>query len=460
MPQDMFKRVELPKQLPDERRHNFSEVSLGYTIAMAQTEASRCLECPKPLCRDGCPVGIQIPQFIHFVKGGDFESAYNKIAEDSNLPAICGRVCPQEEQCEKRCVRGIKGDAVSIGALERFVADWYMNNKQFAPADIKQNGKRVAVVGAGPSGLTCAADLAKRGYSVTVFEALHKAGGVLSYGIPEFRLPKALVAREIKNLETLGVKFETNVVIGKSVTVDELFADGFRAVFIGSGAGLPTFMNIEGENLNGVYAANEYLTRSNLMKAYSKDSTTPIKRGGRVAVVGAGNVAMDSARTALRLGASEVTIVYRRGKDEMPAREEEIENAVEEGVKLQLLTAPVEVIGKNFKVAGLRCQKMELGEADVSGRRRPTPVKGSEFVLNVETVIVAIGQSPNPLLCRTTSGLNTHKWGGIIVNEETMESSKPNVYAGGDAVTGAATVILAMGAGRKATKAIDERLKG
>jgi glutamate synthase (NADPH/NADH) small chain len=409
----------------------------------------------------GCPVHVKIPEFIHLLKEGNIKAAYDKIAEDSNLPAICGRVCPQEDQCEKYCIRGIKGEPVSIGALERFVGDWGMANHAFNANRAPSNGKKVAVVGAGPSGLTCASDLAKLGYDVTIFEAFHKPGGVLIYGIPEFRLPKGLVGDEIKELEKLGVKFEMNVLVGKSMTVDELLKeDGFSAIFIGSGAGLPSFMNVPGENLNGVYSANEYLTRSNLMKAYDPNSPTPIKRGGKVAVVGAGNVAMDAARTALRLGADEAIIVYRRGREEMPARHEESENAEEEGVKVMLLTAPLEVLGnEDYKVTGLRCQKMELGEPDASGRRRPVPVKGSEFTLDVNTVVVAIGQSPNPLIRSTTPDLQTQKWGGIIVDEATMATSKQGVYAGGDAVTGAATVILAMGAGKTAAHAIDEYLK-
>lgn len=457
---DVLHKTQMPKQAPEVRRNNFDEVAKGYTAEMAQQEAARCIECKNRPCTKGCPVNIKIPEFIHLIKEGDFENAYLKITEDSNLPAICGRVCPQEDQCEKLCIRGIKGEPVAIGALERFVADWYMNNRTQAKRDIKRNGLKAAVIGAGPAGLTCAADLAKYGFDVTVFEAFHKPGGVLSYGIPEFRLPKELVQREIRNLETLGVEFKTNVLVGRSITVDDLFADGYKAVFIGSGAGLPTFMRIPGENLNGVYSANEYLTRSNLMKAYDASSPTPIKRGGKVAVVGAGNVAMDAARTALRLGAEEVTIVYRRGKEEMPARAEEAENAEEEGVKFMFLTAPTEVLGEEYKVKTLRCQRMELGEPDSSGRRRPLPVAGSEFDISVNTVIVAIGQSPNPLIRVTTPGLNAEKWGGIIVDENTMETSRKYVYAGGDAVTGAATVILAMGAGKMAAASINETLTG
>lgn len=455
---DVLKRIEMDKQSPSERRHNFNEVALGYTEEQAVMEASRCIGCVNKPCVSNCPVNIKIPEFIKHIKEGDFEAAYQKILEDSNLPAICGRVCPQEDQCELKCIRGIKGDAVSIGGLERFVADWHMKHKDIKIPEIQKNNIKIAVVGAGPAGLTCAADLAKNGYDVTIFEALHKPGGVLSYGIPEFRLPKDLVDREIKNLMSLGVKFEMNVIVGKSITVDELFKNNFKAVFIGSGAGLPSFMKIPGENLNGVFTANEYLTRSNLMKAYIEDSPTPIKRGGKVAVIGAGNVAMDAARTALRLGAEEVTIVYRRSRSEMPARHEEIENAEEEGVKLKLLTAPIEVIGEDFKVTGLKCLEMELGEPDKSGRRRPVPKQGTEFIIPADTVIVAIGQTPNPLLRSTTPGLNAYEWGGIVVDEKTMQTSKENVYAGGDAVTGAATVILAMGAGKKAAQAIHQKL--
>lgn len=445
----------MPKQLPEERSHNFKEVAYGYTAEMAQSEAKRCIECKNRPCQANCPVNIKIPEFIHFIKEGDFEGAYNKLTEDSNLPAICGRVCPQEDQCEKMCVRGVKGEPVSIGALERFVADWYMENCKPKPSVIKKKGIKAAVIGAGPAGLTCAADLAKYGFDVTVFEALHKPGGVLSYGIPEFRLPKELVKKEINNLELLGVRFELNVLVGRSVTINSLQEEGYSAVFIGSGAGLPSFMNVPGENMNGVYSANEYLTRSNLMKAYDAASPTPIKRGGRVAVIGGGNVAMDSARTALRLGAEKVFIVYRRGMEEMPARREEVENAEEEGVEMILLTAPVEVVGYNHTVTGLKCVRMELGEPDKSGRKRPSPVEGSEYIISVNTVIVAIGQSPNPLIRMTTEGLETHPWGGIIVNDNTMETTKPRVYAGGDAVTGAATVISAMGAGKMAAAAIN-----
>jgi glutamate synthase (NADPH/NADH) small chain len=451
-------RVTMPKQASEDRRCNFNEVALGYSPEMAAIEAERCLECKSRPCQKMCPVNIKIPEFIHLIKEGKFEEAYLKILEDSTLPAICGRVCPQEDQCEKTCVRAAKGESVSIGALERFVADWYMSNREMKPAEIKRNGHKVAVVGSGPAGLACATDLAKQGFEVCMLEALQKPGGVLSYGIPEFRLPKDLVKDEIKNLEKLGVEIVCNVLVGRSITIEDLFENGFGAVFVGSGAGNPAFMGIPGENFNGVFAANEYLTRSNLMKAYDTNTPTPIKRSGKVAVIGAGNVAMDAARTAVRLGADEVTIVYRRGREEMPARHEEIENAEEEGVKLMLLTAPVEVIGTNYRVSGLRCQRMELGEPDASGRRRPCPIEGSEVILNVDTVVVAVGQTPNQLIRMTTPGLETKSWGGIVVDEITMESSIAGVYAGGDAVTGAATVILAMGAGKAAAAAIAEKL--
>ena len=456
---EILKKTPMPKQPPEKRRLNFKEVAYGYTAELARREAMRCIECKNRPCQANCPVNVNIPEFIRLIKDGDFGGAYDKITEDSNLPAICGRVCPQEDQCEKNCLRGIKGEPVAIGALERFAADWYMGNREFIAPKIERNGIKAAVVGAGPAGLTCAADLAKYGFDVTVFEAFHKPGGVLSYGIPEFRLPKDLVRKEINNLKSLGVRFELNVLIGRSVTIDELFEKGYAAVFIGSGAGLPTFMKIPGENYNGVYFANEYLTRSNLMKAYDPDSPTPIKRGGRVAVVGAGNVAMDAARTALRLGAEEVFIVYRRSREEMPARREEIENAEEEGVKMILLTAPIEVLGIDHLVTGLKCLRMRLGEPDKSGRRSPAPIENSEYVIPINTVIVAIGQSPHPLIRMTARDIKTHSWGGIIVNEQTMETTKPNVYAGGDAVTGSATVISAMGAGKKAAAAINEKLK-
>ena len=452
-------KVVMPEQAPDVRNKNFEEVALGYTKEMAMEEAGRCLNCPKKPCMDGCPVNVPIPGFIEKVAEGDFEAAYEIITSENALPAICGRVCPQENQCEGRCVRGIKGEPVAIGRLERFVADYHMAHAAQTPAEIERNGKKVAVVGCGPSGLTCAGELAKKGYDVTIFEALHKAGGVLSYGIPEFRLPKDLVAKEIENVKNLGVDIETNVIIGRSMTIDDLMADGYQAVFVGSGAGLPRFLNIPGENLLGVYSANEFLTRVNLMKAYKFPETpTPVKVGKNVAVVGAGNVAMDAARTAKRLGAENVYIVYRRGEDEVPARKEEVHHAKEEGIIFKLLNNPCEIHGTDGWVSGIEVVKQELGEPDASGRRSPVPVEGSNYVIPVETVIIAIGQSPNPLIRQTTPGLDTQKWGGIIVDEDTMKTSKDGVYAGGDTVTGAATVILAMGAGKKAAKAIDEAL--
>ncbi len=453
------KKNEMPVQSPDVRNKNFSEVALGYTEEQAIDEANRCLGCKNMPCVSGCPVKIHIPEFIAKVAEGDFEGAYAVIYKSSSLPAVCGRVCPQETQCESKCVRGIKGEPVAIGRLERFVADWYMKNGTAETAEVKSNGKKVAVVGSGPSGLTCAGDLAKRGYDVTVFEALHIPGGVLVYGIPEFRLPKDIVRREIEKLETLGVKIVTNAVIGKTETVDELLEDGFEAVFIGSGAGLPRFMNIPGENLNGVYSANEFLTRTNLMKAYEEASTTPIIRAKRVAVVGGGNVAMDAARCAKRLGAEEVYIVYRRSMNEIPARREEVEHAEEEGIIFKTLNNPVEILGDdtNF-VTGIKCVRMELGEPDESGRRSPVVVEGSEYVLDVDAVIMSIGTSPNPLIRNTTEGLETDGRGCIITKNEGGLTSKVGVYAGGDAVTGAATVILAMGAGKAAAKGIDEYL--
>ena len=439
-------KVPMPEQDPNVRNKNFDEVALGYTAEMAMEEATRCLNCKNKPCVNGCPVNVPIPAFIEKVAAGDFEGAYEVITSENALPAICGRVCPQENQCEGKCVRGIKGEPVGIGRMERFVADYHMANAKPAEVDIKKNGKKVAVVGSGPSGITCAGELIKKGYDVTVFEALHKAGGVLSYGIPEFRLPKALVAKEIKSVEDLGVKIETNVIVGRSITIDELMEEGYEAVFVGSGAGLPRFLNIPGENLLGVYSANEFLTRVNLMKGYKFPETpTPVKIGKRVAVVGAGNVAMDAARTAKRLGAEEVYIVYRRSEEEAPARLEELHHAKEEGIIFRFLNNPAQVIGdENGWVKGLEVVKQELGEPDASGRRRPVPVEGSNYVIDVETVVIAIGQSPNPLIRQTTPGLECQRWGGIIVNEETMESSKENVYAGGDTVTGAATVILAM----------------
>ena len=455
-------RVPVREQEPQVRATNFDEVCLGYNKDEAVEEAQRCLGCKNAKCITGCPVNINIPAFIAQVKEGNFEEAYKIIGESSALPAVCGRVCPQESQCEGKCVRGIKGDAVSIGKLERFVADWAKENGIKPVPAAEKNGHKIAVIGSGPAGLTCAGDLAKLGYDVTIFEALHKAGGVLSYGIPEFRLPKALVAREIKSVEDLGVDIETNVIVGRSVTIDELMEDGYEAVFVGSGAGLPRFLNIPGENLLGVYSANEFLTRVNLMKGYKfPEAPTPVKVGKRVAVVGAGNVAMDAARTAKRLGAEEVYIVYRRSEEEAPARLEELHHAKEEGIIFKFLNNPAAIVGDdNGWVKGMEIIKQELGEPDASGRRRPVPVEGSNYILDVETVIIAIGQSPNPLIRHTTPGLECQKWGGIIVNEETMESSKENVYAGGDTVTGAATVILAMGAGKKAAAAIDEKLSG
>ena len=457
----------MPTQDASVRAHNFDEVALGYTEEQALDEANRCLNCKNMPCVSGCPVKIHIPAFIEKIREGDFEGAYQIISRSSSLPAVCGRVCPQEVQCESKCVRGIKGEPVGIGRLERFVADWHNTFCQDAPIRPASNGHRVAVVGSGPSGLTCAGDLAKAGYEVTVFEALHTAGGVLVYGIPEFRLPKRIVAKEVDTLKALGVKIETNVVIGKTLTVDELFEAGYEAVFVGSGAGLPNFMGIPGEGLNGVYSANEFLTRSNLMKSYLASSETPIMKGGRVAVVGGGNVAMDAARTALRLGAEKVYIVYRRSMEELPARREEIEHAEEEGVDFRLLCNPTEIIGyhnpddprdpKNGFVTGITCVKMELGAPDERGRRRPVAVEGSEFTIDVDTVIMSIGTSPNPLIKSTTEGLEVNARGGIVVSEDGL-TSRHAVYAGGDAVTGAATVISAMGAGKVAAKAIDEAL--
>lgn len=454
------KKVSMPEQDPDIRNKNFKEVALGYDEKMAIEEAERCIQCKNQPCVNGCPVHVQIPQFIKLITQGDFEGAYQKIKETNSLPAICGRVCPQESQCESLCTRGKKGEPVAIGRLERFVADWHMKNGVDEIELPAKNGKKVAIIGSGPAGLTCAGDLAKLGYEVTVFEALHTPGGVLMYGIPEFRLPKEIVQREIDSLKRMGVKIETNMVIGKILTIDELFDMGYEAVFIGTGAGLPKFMGIPGENLNGVYSANEFLTRINLMKAYDfPNHPTPVKVGKKVAVVGGGNVAMDAARSAKRMGAEEVYIVYRRSEEEMPARLEEIHHAKEEGIIFKLLTNPVRIIGdENGYVKGIECVKMTLGEPDESGRRRSIPEKGSEHVIDVETVIIAIGQSPNPLITSTTEGLEKQKWGGIIINEETMETSRKGVYAGGDAVTGAATVILAMGAGKKAAAAIHEYL--
>ena len=461
MPNMSLKKNEMPSQEPQVRNKNFLEVALGYTEEQALDEAQRCLHCKNKPCVSGCPVGINIPDFIEKVSQRDFEGAYQIITQQSSLPAVCGRVCPQETQCESKCVRGIKGEPVGIGRLERFVADWHNQNVCEAPQRPVSNGHKVAVVGSGPSGLTCAGDLAKKGYDVTVFEALHTAGGVLVYGIPEFRLPKAIVQKEIDTLKALGVKVETNMVIGRVLSIDELLEQGFEAVFIGSGAGLPRFMNIPGENLKGVYSANEFLTRVNLMKAYLPGSDTPIEHAKRVAVVGGGNVAMDAARCAKRLGAEEVFIVYRRSEKELPARAEEVEHAKEEGIVFRLLNNPTQILGDDQgNVRGMECVRMELGEPDASGRRRPVEVPGSEFVLDVDCVIMSIGTSPNPLIKSTTKGLETQKWGGIIVEEETGLTSREGVYAGGDAVTGAATVILAMGAGKTAAKAIDEHISG
>ncbi len=463
----IFKKIEMPTQPPNERNKNFYEVALGYNDQMAIAEATRCLACKNAPCVEGCPVNVDIPSFISEVKKGNFESAYEIISNTSALPAVCGRVCPQERQCESRCTMGAKFDAIAIGNLERFVADKHNDNfnGQITPPNF--NGKKVAVIGSGPAGLTCAGDLAKLGYKVTIFEALHLAGGVLVYGIPEFRLPKEIVAKEVEGLKKLGVKIQTNVVIGKTLTIEELFNEGFSAVFIGSGAGLPSFMNIEGESLNGVFSANEFLTRSNLMKGYESASTTPIMKGGRVAVIGGGNVAMDSARTALRLGAEKVYIIYRRSLKELPARKDEVEHAQEEGVEFKLLTNPVEILGyenldnpkdeKNGFVNGIKCVQMILTEPDERGRRKPVEIKDSEFIIDVDTVIIAIGTSPNPLIKDTTLGLEVNERGGIIVNEKGL-TSIDGVYAGGDAVSGSATVISAMGAGKTAAKAIDEYL--
>ena len=457
---DVLKKVPVREQAPKVRATNFEEVCLGYNKEEAMEEANRCLGCKKAKCMEGCPVSINIPGFIHEVKEGNFEKAYQIIGESSALPAVCGRVCPQETQCEGKCIRGLKGEAVSSGKLERFVADWAKENGIKPVPAAQKNGHKVAVIGSGPSGLTCAGDLAKMGYDVTIFEALHKAGGVLVYGIPEFRLPKdKVVAAEVENVKSLGVKIETNVIIGKSVTIDELLKDeGFEAVFIGSGAGLPMFMGIPGEQANGVFSANEYLTRNNLMKAFREDYDTPIAHGKKVAVVGGGNVAMDAARTALRLGA-EVHIIYRRSEAELPARKEEVHHAKEEGVQFDLLCNPVEILTDDKDwVTGIKCIRMELGEPDASGRRRPVEIPGSEFTIDVDTVIMSLGTSPNPLISSTTIGLDVNKRKCIIADEEFGKTSKEGVYAGGDAVTGAATVILAMGAGKAAAKGIDEYL--
>ena len=457
---DVMKKVPVREQAPDVRNKNFDEVCLGYNAEEAQEEATRCLNCKNAKCVQGCPVSINIPEFIHNVKEGNFEEAYKVIGKSSALPAVCGRVCPQETQCEGQCIRGIKGEAISIGKLERFVADWARENNVSPEMPTEKKGKKVAVIGSGPSGLTCAGDLAKMGYDVTIFEALHEAGGVLVYGIPEFRLPKkTVVASEIENVKKLGVKIETNVVIGKSMTIDQLInEEGFDAVFIGSGAGLPRFMGIPGENANEVFSANEYLTRSNLMKAFREDYDTPIARFKKVAVVGGGNVAMDAARTALRLGA-EVHIVYRRSEEELPARAEEVHHAKEEGIIFDLLTNPTEVLTDDKgNVTGIKCVKMELGEPDASGRRKPVEVPDSEFVMDLDAVIMSLGTSPNPLISSTTKGLEINKRKCIVAEEANGQTSKEGVYAGGDDVTGAATVILAMGAGKAAAKGIDEYL--
>lgn len=459
------KKTQISVEKPEIRAKNFKEVSFGYTEEEAINEANRCLGCKNPMCKSGCPVQIDIPEFISKIKEKDFETAYDIISKNSSLPAVCGRVCPQETQCESKCIRGLKGEPVAIGRLERFVADWHNKNSEEKQIIINKNGHKVAVVGSGPSGLACASDLIKKGYDVTVFEALHKLGGVLIYGIPEFRLPKSIVKKEIDNLTKMGVKFETNVVIGKTIFVQELFDDGFDAVFIGTGAGLPKFMEIKGENLNGVLSANEFLTRANLMNGYKQESETPIFKGGKFAVVGGGNVAMDAARTALRLGADEVHIIYRRSKTELPARAEEIEHAIEEGVILDELTNPVEIIGdylgdkKSNKKYGfvkqIKCIKMQLGEPDEKGRRKPSPIPDSEFLMDIDYVIMAIGTAPNPLIKNTTSGLEINSRGGIVV-DDCGKTSLDGVFAGGDAVTGAATVISAMGAGKVAAKSIDE----
>ena len=466
-PNMSLERNVMPVQDPEIRAHNFDEVALGYSEQTAIDEANRCLGCKNSPCVSACPVKINIPGFINEIKNGEFEKAYRIISETSSLPAVCGRVCPQEKQCESKCVRAIKGESVGIGRLERFVADYHINNCKQTPEKPVDNSHKVAVIGSGPSGLACAGDLAKKGYDVTIFEALHVAGGVLVYGIPEFRLPKSIVKKEVETLKGLGVKIETNVVIGKTLTVVELFDMGFEAVFIGSGAGLPNFMGIPGESLKGVYSANEFLTRSNLMKAYLSDSKTPIAKCGRVAVVGGGNVAMDAARTALRLGAEKVSIIYRRSMEELPARHEEVEHAIEEGIEFSILCAPTEIIGysdpddprnpKNGFVKSIKLVKMELGEPDSRGRRRPIEIEGSDYEIDVDTVIMAIGTSPNPLIKKTTQGLEVNSRGGIVITEDGL-TSRENVYAGGDAVTGAATVISAMGAGKTAAEAIDKAL--
>lgn len=459
MPNMSLKKVEMPVQDGEVRRNNFEEVALGYTKEMAMEEAQRCLHCPTKPCISGCPVAVNIPDFIEQVKEGNFEEAYQIIHETSSLPAVCGRVCPQEKQCEAKCVRGVKGEAVAIGRLERFVADWHRENVKDELKKPESNGHKVAVVGAGPAGLTCAGDLAKKGYQVSVFEALHVAGGVLMYGIPEFRLPKAVVQTEIEGLKQMGVDIQTNMVIGRSESVDDLFDAGYESVFIGSGAGLPSFMNMPGENLKGVYSANEFLTRCNLMKAYKDGVDTPIQHPKRAVIVGGGNVAMDAARCAKRLGVEKVTIVYRRSMDELPARKEEVEHAMEEGIVFKLLTNPVRVLGnEDGWVCGMECVSMELGEPDASGRRRPVEIKDSNFVLDVDCMIMAIGTSPNPLIRSTTEGLETNRKGCLIADDNGA-TTREGVFAGGDAVTGAATVILAMGAGKTAAAAIDDYIQ-
>ncbi|OUO36070.1 NADPH-dependent glutamate synthase [Flavonifractor sp. An306] len=460
MPNMSLTKVPVPEQDAKVRSRNFEEVCLGYTREQAMEEATRCLNCKNKPCVGGCPVNIHIPEFIAKVAEGDFKAAYEIISDTNALPGVSGRVCPQESQCEKYCVRGIKGEPVAIGRLERFVADWYRENINEMPVKPESNGIRVAVVGSGPAGLTCASDLAKQGYQVTMFEAFHTAGGVLVYGIPEFRLPKAIVANEVEKLTAMGVDLETDMVVGKTYTIDEMFEEGYEAVFVGSGAGLPMFMGIEGETLAGVYSANEYLTRINLMKAYLNSYDTPIKKIKRAAIVGGGNVAMDAARCAMRMGAEHVYVVYRRGEEEMPARREEIHHAKEEGIEFLFLNNPVKILGdEKGCVWAMECIKMELGEPDASGRRRPIEVPGSEFELEVDAVIMSLGTSPNPLIRSTTPGLDINKKGCLIADEETMATTREGVYAGGDAVTGAATVILAMGAGKKAAEAMDKYLK-
>jgi len=463
MAKERIPRQAMPEQKPEDRRRNFDEVPYGYTPELAQIEASRCVFCKKPKCVDGCPVEIDIPAFVRLIKDGDFVGAARKIKEDNALPAICGRVCPQEEQCEIVCVMGIKHEPVAIGRLERFAADFERDNNLVIPQEIPpSSGKKAAIVGCGPAGLTVAGELAKMGHKVTIFEALHQPGGVLMYGIPEFRLPKAIVEAEVDYVKKMGVEIVYNAVIGRYLTVDELLESGYDSVFLGTGAGLPYFMNIPGENLNGVYSANEYLTRSNLMRAYRfPEYDTPIVESQKVAVLGGGNVAMDAARTALRLGADEVTIVYRRSSKEMPARIEEIHHAEEEGIQMQLLTNPTEMLGDDQGwVRGMRCIRMELGEPDASGRRRPIPIEGSEFEIEVDTVVVSIGNGANPLLSQTTPGLDTNKWGNIIADDKTGVTTKPGVFAGGDIVIGAATVILAMGAGKIAARAMHRYMMG